>query len=308
MQSYIELPNNSRHAKARIDLFPPKSSYHFRTATVVTDRPTNNKRSAAAQVDDQRVADLIQQLQVRTVELEEANRELNHVSHYRSLFLARMSHELRTPLTSILGFAEILLDQEKLTEPQQRFCQKIQNSGMQLLASLNQLVDLSRLEGGPAEIFLQEFSFPEALREICAGVSRQAQKRDVEIDCDLPPTLTNIVSDRGRLRQVLFTFIAWASSRTPEGKSVRVVAELQPGPVLRVEIEDQGEPVKNLARVFDPEETPRAGKTDLNELGIVIGRRVLEMMKGSVSLENRPTTGLRIVLELPAGPPKPSAA
>ena len=60
-----------------------------------------------------------------------------------------MSHELRTPLTSILGFAEIMLDQEKLTEAQQRFCQKIQNSGMQLLASLNQLVDLSRLEGWP---------------------------------------------------------------------------------------------------------------------------------------------------------------
>ncbi len=260
------------------------------------------------QADDKRVADLIQQLQVRTVELEEANRELNHVSHYRSLFLARMSHELRTPLTSILGFAEILLDQEKLTEPQQRFCQKIQNSGMQLLASLNQLVDLSRLEAGPAEIFLQEFSFPEALREICAGVARQAQKRDVNIECEVNPALTNIVSDRGRLRQVLYTFIAWAASRTPEGTAVRVEAGLQPGPVLRVLIEDEGEPVKNLARVFDPEETPRAGKTDLNELGIIIGRRVLEMMKGSVSLENRPTTGLRTVLELPAGPPRPSPA
>jgi len=274
---------------------------------VVTDRPRNNKKTAAEQVGDQRVADLIQQLQIRTLELEEANRELNHVSHYRSLFLARMSHELRTPLTSILGFAEILLDQEKLTEPQQRFCQKIQNSGMQLLASLNQLVDLSRLETGPSEIFLQEFSFSEALREICAGVSRQAQKRDVTIVCDIPAELTNIVSDRGRLRQVLFTFIAWASSRSPEGKSVRVTAELQPGQVLRVEIEDQGEPVKNLGRVFDPEEIPRAGKTDLNELGIIVGRRVLEMMKGSVRLENRPTTGLRTVLELPAGPPKPSA-
>jgi len=245
---------------------------------------------------------------MRTVELEEANRELNHISHYRSLFLARMSHELRTPLTSILGFAEILLDQEKLTEPQQRFCQKIQNSGLQLLASLNQLVDLSRLEAGPAEVFLQEFSFPEALREICAGIARQAQKRDVKIECALNPDLTNIVSDRGRLRQVLFTFIAWASSRSPEGKSVHVEAELMPGPMLRVLIEDQGDPVKNLGRVFDPEESPRAGKTDLNELGIIIGRRVLEMMKGSVSLENRPSQGLRTVLELPAGRPRASAA
>ena len=79
--------------------------------------------------NDERVAHLIEQLQQRSTALEEANRELRHVSHYRSLFLARMSHELRTPLTSILGFTEILLDQEKLTETQQRFCQKIQNSG-----------------------------------------------------------------------------------------------------------------------------------------------------------------------------------
>src|SRR6476619_8313145 len=101
----------------------------------------------------QRVELLIDELRKRTAELEEANRELRHISHYRSLFLARMSHELRTPLTSILGFAEILLDQEKLTDAQRRFCQKIQNSGMQQLTSLNQLVDLSRLESGPAELF-----------------------------------------------------------------------------------------------------------------------------------------------------------
>jgi signal transduction histidine kinase len=255
-------------------------------------------------VNDRRVADLVEQLKLRTVELEEANRELRHVSHYRSLFLARMSHELRTPLTSILGFAEILLDQEKLTEAQQRFCQKIQNSGMQLLTSLNQLVDLSRLEVGPAELFLQEFSLPETLRETCAGVARLAQKRDVKIECEMAPEITTIVSDRGRLRQVLYTFLAWAVSRSPEGRRVQVSAELLEGHALRVRIDDEGEPIKDLMRVFDPEETPKAGKTDLNELGIVIGRRLLEVMKGTVSLENRDSTGLRTLIELPVGPPK----
>jgi signal transduction histidine kinase len=270
----------------------------------VADRSRTNKRSVVEHVDDKRVADLIEQLQVRTVELEEANRELRHVSHYRSLFLARMSHELRTPLTSILGFTEIMLDQEKLTEAQQRFCQKIQNSGMQLLTSLNQLVDLSRLELAPAELFLQEFSFPEVLRQTCAAVARQAQKRDVRIECHLKPELTNIVSDQGRVRQVLYTFLAWAVSRSQEGQCIKVKAELQGGPSLRVQIEDQGEPIKDISRVFDPEEAPRAGKTDLNELGIIIGRRLLEVMKGSVTLQNGKSEGLRTVLELPAGPPR----
>jgi signal transduction histidine kinase len=267
----------------------------------VANNPTNNNKSAA---DDERVAGLIEQLQLRTVELEEANRELKHVSHYRSLFLARMSHELRTPLTSILGFTEIMLDQEKLTEPQQRFCQKIQNSGMQLLTSLNQLVDLSRLEVGPAEVFLHEFSFPETLRQTCAAVAREAQKREVKIECNVEPALNAIVSDQGRVRQVIYTFLAWAVSRSSEGKVVEVEAHLVDGTRLRVQIDDEGEPVKDLTRVFDPEDAPRAGKTDLNELGIIVGRRLLEVLKGTVNLENRTPTGLRTVIELSAGPPK----
>ena len=269
----------------------------------MVDSSKGNKRAAPEQVADKRIAHLIEQLQVRTVELEEANRELRHVSHYRSLFLARMSHELRTPLTSILGFAEIMLDQEKLSEPQQRFCQKIQNSGMQLLSSLNQLVDLSRLELGPAEIFLQEFSVPETLRDTCAAVGQQAQKREVDIQCNLGPEVTTIVSDQGRLRQVLYTFLAWAVSRSREGQLITIAARLE-GPSLRVQIDDEGELIRDLSRVFDPEDTPHAGKTDLNELGIIIGQRLLELMKGTVTLENREPAGLRTVIELPAGPPK----
>jgi two-component system sensor histidine kinase BarA len=270
----------------------------------VVDSPSSNKRSGVERVDDERVAHLIEELKLRTVELEEANRELRHVSHYRSLFLARMSHELRTPLTSILGFAEIMLDQEKLTEAQQRFCQKIQNSGLQLLTSLNQLVDISRLEVGPCELFLHEFSLPETLRETCAAVARQAQKREVRIECNPAPDVTTIVSDQGRLRQALYTFLAWAVSRSQEGQCVSVYAELLDGPFLRVRIDDEGEPIKDMLQVFDPAETPRAGKTDLNELGIIIGRRLLEVMKGTVTLENRESTGLRTLIELPAGPPK----
>ncbi len=270
---------------------------------VLRARAANTKKAGIEQADDERVAGLIEQLKQRTVELEEANRELRHVSHYRSLFLARMSHELRTPLTSIMGFSEILLDQEKLTEPQRRFCQKIQDSGMQLLASLNQLVDLSRLEAGPAELFLQEFSLPDALREACASVDRSAKKLEVRVEYDIATDLTAIVSDQGRLRQILYTFLAWAVSRNKAGQSVKIFVEMS-GRCLRVQIDDEGEPVKDLERVFDPEDTPRAGRTDLNELGIIIGRRLLEVMKGTVTLENRETGGLRTLIQLPAGQPK----
>lgn len=252
--------------------------------------------------DGERVAQLIEQLKQRKVELEAANRELRHISHYRSLFLARMSHELRTPLTSILGFTEILLDQEQMTEPQRRFCQKIRNSGMQLLTSLNQLVDLSRLEDGPAELFLQEFSLPDTMREACEAVDRFAQKQEVTLACEAAPDVDAIVSDQGRLRQVLYTFLAWSVSRSGGGQSVTIQASLD-GPSLEVQIDDQGKPVKNIARIFDPEEKPR-GKTDLNEMGIIIGRRLLEVMKGKVSLQNLQAGGLRTVIQIPVGQAK----
>lgn len=265
---------------------------------------TEIQKNSSEPSNDERVVQLIEQLQQRTAALEEANRELRHISHYRSLFLARMSHELRTPLTSILGFAEILLDQEKLSDTQRRFCQKIQNSGLQQLASLNQLVDLSRLESGPAQLFFHEFSLADTLRDTCAAVGRLAQKNEVTLEYELAPEATRIVSDQGRLRQILFTFLSWAVSRSSSGQTVTTCAELLAGPTLQVQIEDEGEAIEDMSRVFDPIETPRAGKTDLNELGIIVGRRLVETMKGTVTLQNRETGGLRTSLHLPAGPLK----
>src|SRR5215475_3258178 len=170
----------------------------------------NSAATGAAKEQDpkQREELLIDELRKRTAELEEANRELRRVSHYRSLFLSRMSHELRTPLTSILGFTEILLDQEELTDTQRRFCQKVQDSGLQLQASLNQLVDLSRIEAGQTEVFFQEFSLRETLRESFTAVARMAQKQQVKVESELGPDISTIVSDQGKLRQVLFNFIA----------------------------------------------------------------------------------------------------
>lgn len=269
----------------------------------MSNSPTSTTTAGLEPADAERIAHLIEQLQQRTVELEEANRELRYVSNYRSLFLSRMSHELRTPLTSMLGFTEILLDYEALTETQQHFCRKIQNSGMQLLTSLNQLVDLSRLEAGPAELFLEEFSFADTLAESCAAVARLAQKQDVTLECDLAPEVTTIVSDQGRLRQIIYSFLAWSVSRSQAGQVVRTHAELLAGPTLSVQIDDDGEPVEDMLRVFDPEDLPRAGKTDLNELGIIIGKRLLELMKGIVTLQNL-ESGLRTSIQIPIGLPK----
>jgi len=260
---------------------------------------------AAAEPDPkQREELLIDELQKRTAESEEANRELRRVSHYRSLFLARMSHELRTPLTSILGFSEILLDQEELTDTQRRFCQKIQDSGLQLQASLNQLVDLSRIEAGQTEVFFQEFSLRDTLRESCSAAARMAQKQQVKIDYELAPEITTIVTDQGKLRQTLFNFIAWAVSRSPAGESVKVTVNIDAQGLLSIEILDNGEARANVSSVFDPEHGVPAHEPNINELGIIIGRKLLELIGGTVSLENRVPCGLAATIQISARPLK----
>jgi signal transduction histidine kinase len=260
--------------------------------------------TTAGECKHEQVEVLIQELTKRTAELEQANRELRRVSHYRSLFLARMSHELRTPLTSILGFSEILLDHEQLTDTQRRFCQKVQDSGFQLQASLNQLVDLSRIEAGETEVFLQEFSLREALRESCAAVARMAQKQQVHVEYELAPEISTIVTDQGKFRQVLFNFIAWAVSRTPSGETVTISVTTTEPNLLNIRVADAGAPIAEPNHVFDPEETTPAREPNINELGIIIGRKLIDLMGGNISLMNRDVVGLEAIIQLPARPLK----
>lgn len=90
------------------------------------------------------------------IRLKEENRKLRELTEYRSAQIAHLGHELRTPLTSILGFAEILLSQEKLTDAQRNFCERIQNSAHQLQRSLNEVADLSRLDIVPDDAASRE--------------------------------------------------------------------------------------------------------------------------------------------------------
>ncbi len=279
----------------------PLSNNQIQTET--TERDEAASESALKSDANQRVEHLIEQLKLRSAALEDANRELRRISHYRSLFLARMSHELRTPLTAILGFSEILLEQEELTATQSRFCKKIQDSGFQLQASLNQLLDLSRLEGEQPEIFLQEFSLREVLRESCAAVARPAHMNQVQLEYDLAPEVTTVVSDQGKLRQILYNFLGWAVSRSSSGQ-VTIYADLIDAGLIRIRIDDSGEHLADLSRVFDPEGPSGGRGATVNELGIIISHRLIDLISGNVTLQNRDAGGLRVLIQLPARPLK----
>ena len=239
-------------------------------------------------------------LREKIVALEEQNRKLQQIAEYRSEFLARLSHELRTPLTSILGFSEILLTQEELTEAQKGFCERIQTSARQLQASLNQLSDLSRLEAGRSELQREEFSLEDLLREACLGLTRQAQKQNAEIRWQAGTALPMIISDRAKLRQVVYNFLAYAITRSP-GALVIASAEQDPAGFL-LRIEDEGQvPADSTAFVELDPLNRRAGSS---ELGLAIARQNIALLGATLRFQNRQPRGLEVMIQLPSIAPE----
>ncbi len=261
----------------------------------VTETESDSHVTVNAEMNDSGPGDL----QKRNAALEERIRKLQQVVDYRSTFLARLAHELRTPLTSILGFSEILLEHEKLTQAQRGFCERIQNAAHQLQSNLNQLLDLSRLESGQSLLRPEEFSLEDLLREACAEVARQAEKQNAEVRCHFEATLPMIVSDRARLGQVVANFLAYAITRSPDA-IVMATAEKRPTGFL-LKIEDEGEVPADCEPFleFDPSHR-RAGSS---ELGMAIARENLDLLGASLSFQNRQPRGLQVIIELPAAPP-----
>ena len=243
--------------------------------------------------------DELAHLRTRNQTLEESNAELQRLVDYRSRFLARLAHELRNPLTSIMGFTEILLNHEKLTTAQEDFCRKIQNSALQIQSSLNQLSDLARLGIGGAALSLEEFSLADVLRESCQAQEPEADRQRVQLswqaDCDSPA----IVSDRGKVRQVLYNFLAYAISRSPEGAAVHATLE-KPGPDFVLKITDDGEHPAESSQTLVA--TPASGK-DLeiatDELGLAIARRLLDVLGANLTIQNLEPRGVAVTIQFP---------
>jgi len=225
--------------------------------------------------------------------------ELRSLSEYRSLMLANLAHDLRTPLTAILGFAEILVDFEELTESQKGLCERIQNSGRELQGDINLLSDLARLDLNETAR-RREFFLAPKLHELCEALSRKAKKKNVSLDCRVEDGVGSVVSDESKLRQVLYNFLAWAIARSPEGGKVTLDASVNAARELKVTIADEGESF-DVTQGFD---LPGAGGGDNSSLlrtGLNVSQRLAATLGAIVTLESREPHGLSIVLLMPAG-------
>lgn len=209
-------------------------------------------------------------------------RELRQATKYRSLFLSRLAHELRTPLTSILGFSEILLSQEKLTDAQRGFCERIQSSAHQLQSSLNQLSDLARLEAGQTKLSADKIALGETLHDVLPALARSAEKKRVRMASAAADHLPVIISDRARVRLILYNLLANAIARSPEGAIIKAEAGATTDGV-RISITDVGDPIAEPARIGILDADDNSGAS---ELGVAIARQNVEILGGSIVARN----------------------
>src|ERR671937_2598635 len=163
---------------------------------------------AAIAIDNGR---LYEQLQAHLGELETANAQIAEVSRLKSEFLANMSHELRTPLNAILGFSELLRDDlaGKISENQRKDClNNIYNSGRHLLALINDVLDLTKIEAGRMDLVYEEVPVESALREVLNVVKGLATKKEIDLRSSVEPADLLLIADKNKIKQVLYIMLS----------------------------------------------------------------------------------------------------
>jgi signal transduction histidine kinase len=248
---------------------------------------------------------LEQRVEERTRELVEAKEEVEIANRHKSEFLASMSHELRTPLNAIIGFSDALDEQffGPLNARQARYVQHIMSSGRHLLALINDILDLSKVEAGRMELELAWFSLPEVIESGMTMVRERASQHAIELHAQIDPGVEIIEADERKVKQVIFNLLANAVKFTPDGGHVYVSA-CRANSRLEVSVRDTGMGIapEDQARIFDAFQQGDRGVAQPQEgtgLGLTLSRQFVELHGGSLWVESQPGHGSTFRFTLP---------
>jgi GAF domain-containing protein/HAMP domain-containing protein len=224
-------------------------------------------------------------------EIADKSEQLALASEHKSQFLANMSHELRTPLNAILGYAELLVDgiYGQLPERPSGVLERIQNNGRHLLALINDVLDLAKIEAGQLTLTIEDYSLPEVVRSVVTATEPLATGKGLKFTSTLQDNMPKGHGDARRLSQVLLNLVGNAIKFTDEGE-VEIRGSADRGQfVLEVRDTGPGIPDADQDRIFgefqqiDNSSTRQKGGTGL---GLAISKRMVEMQGGTISVES----------------------
>ncbi len=224
----------------------------------------------------------------------------------KSEFLSRMSHELRTPLNAMIGFAQLLsLDQKPvLVEHQKDWTQQIQRAGWHLLEMINETLDLARIEAGTVQLKLGAVDVAPLVASCTDLVANAAAQQGVDLDIQLTPEGSTVMGDGTRLKQVLTNLLSNGIKYNREGGSVTVSSRLLADDRVEIEVKDTGLGMteQQLASLFQPYNRLGRERTNIEGtgIGLVIARRLTELMGGTLDVSSQPHHGSSFRLTLPA--------
>ena len=253
---------------------------------------------------------LEEEVAARTRELEVAKSNAESASRTKSQFLANMSHELRTPLNAVIGYSEMLMEEARELGQADLVpdLEKIHASGKHLLGLINDILDLSKIESGRMDLYLEPFAVEQLVDEVGTTIRPLIEKNENLLVVDTHPLVGVMHSDQVKTRQILFNLLSNASKFTEKG-TIRLTttrdrdASCAEFIVFRVSDTGIGMTQEQMGRLFqaftqaDASTTKKYGGTGL---GLAITRRFAEMMGGSVTVESEAGRGTTFTVRVPA--------
>ncbi len=249
---------------------------------------------------------MIDQIELHTRELEQANRELERANRMKSEFLANMSHELRTPLNIIIGFSEVLRDSDPqaLAEAdRQEFCENIITSGYHLLELINDVLDLAKVEAGQMQLDREEFYVGTVLEDTIATMQPLAVKKNVRLTVDVSSRLSSIVADVNKFKQIVYNLVGNAIKFTPAGGAVSISTAVMDN-AARFEISDTGVGIapadqEKIFSEFQQADGSSSRQYEGTGLGLTLTRKFVELHGGRIWVESQVGKGSNFYFTLP---------